>query len=31
MLTTFQEVDMTNLIELRNKYKEAFEKQHVCA
>lgn len=28
MLTTFQEVDMGNLIELRNKYKEEFEKQH---
>lgn len=28
MLTTFQEVDMTNLIELRNKYKEDFEKAH---
>lgn len=28
MLTTFQEVDMTNLIELRNKYKEDFEKIH---
>ncbi len=28
MLTTFQEVDMTNLIDLRNKYKEEFEKNH---
>jgi len=28
MLTTFQEVDMGNLIELRNKYKEEFEKKH---
>ncbi len=28
MLTTFQEVDMTNLIDLRNKYKEDFEKSH---
>lgn len=28
MLTTFQEVDMTNLIELRNKYKDEFEKTH---
>ena len=28
MLTTFQEVDMTNLIAIRNKYKEAFEKKH---
>lgn len=28
MLTTFQEVDMGNLIELRNKYKEEFEKSH---
>jgi len=28
MLTTFQEVDMTNLIEIRNKYKEDFEKVH---
>jgi len=30
MLTTFNEVDMTNLMELRNKYKEAFEKKHGC-
>lgn len=29
MLTTFQEVDMTNLIELRNNYKDTFEKVHV--
>eukprot|EP01039_Chlorochromonas_danica_P005714 gene5714-6298_t len=28
MLTTFQEVDMSNLIEMRNKYKEDFEKSH---
>ena len=28
MLTTFQEVDMTNLIAMRNKHKEAFEKVH---
>lgn len=28
MLTTFQEVDMTNLIEMRNRYKEDFEKIH---
>lgn len=28
MLTTFQEVDMTNLIELRNRYKDDFEKVH---
>lgn len=28
MLTTFQEVDMTNLIELRNKHKDDFEKSH---
>lgn len=28
MLTTFQEVDMTNLIDLRNRYKEDFEKVH---
>ena len=26
MLTTFQEVDMTGIIALRNKYKEQFEK-----
>jgi 2-oxoglutarate dehydrogenase E2 component (dihydrolipoamide succinyltransferase) len=29
MLTTFQEVDMTNLIALRNNYKDSFEKIHV--
>lgn len=28
MLTTFQEVDMTNLMALRNKFKEDFEKVH---
>lgn len=28
MLTTFQEVDMGNLMELRNAYKEEFEKTH---
>jgi 2-oxoglutarate dehydrogenase E2 component (dihydrolipoamide succinyltransferase) len=28
MLTTFQECDMTHLIELRNKYKDDFEKKH---
>lgn len=28
MLTTFQEVDMGNLIDLRNKYKDEFEKSH---
>ena len=28
MLTTFQEVDMTNLMALRNKYKDEFEKIH---
>lgn len=28
MLTTFQEVDMTNIINLRNKYKDQFEKVH---
>ena len=28
MLTTFQEVDMSNLIAMRNKHKEAFEKVH---
>jgi 2-oxoglutarate dehydrogenase E2 component (dihydrolipoamide succinyltransferase) len=28
MLTTFQETDMGNLMELRNKYKEEFEKIH---
>lgn len=28
MLTTFQEVDMGNLIDMRNAYKEDFEKTH---
>ena len=28
MLTTLQEVDMTNLIAMRNRHKEAFEKVH---
>jgi len=28
MLTTFNEVDMTALFDLRNQYKEAFEKKH---
>jgi 2-oxoglutarate dehydrogenase E2 component (dihydrolipoamide succinyltransferase) len=28
MLTTFQECDMGNLIDMRNKYKEQFEKVH---
>jgi 2-oxoglutarate dehydrogenase E2 component (dihydrolipoamide succinyltransferase) len=28
MLTTFQEVDMGNLMEMRNVHKEAFEKKH---
>jgi len=28
MLTTFNEVDMTNLLALRNQYKDAFEKKH---
>ena len=28
MLTTFQEVDMSSLIDLRNKYKDDFEKNH---
>ncbi|GJD08916.1 Dihydrolipoyllysine-residue succinyltransferase component of 2-oxoglutarate dehydrogenase complex, mitochondrial [Galdieria sulphuraria] len=28
MLTTFNEVDMSALMELRNNYKEAFEKKH---
>jgi len=28
MLTTFQEVDMGNLIEMRNKHKDEFEKVH---
>jgi 2-oxoglutarate dehydrogenase E2 component (dihydrolipoamide succinyltransferase) len=28
MLTTFNEIDMENIINLRNKHKEAFEKKH---
>ena len=28
ILTTFNEIDMTNVIELRNKYREQFEKKH---
>lgn len=28
MLTTFQEVDMGNLMEVRSKYKEAFQEKH---
>jgi 2-oxoglutarate dehydrogenase E2 component (dihydrolipoamide succinyltransferase) len=28
MLTTFNEVDMTNVMALRNQYKDAFEKRH---
>src|SRR3546814_14571954 len=28
MLTTFNEVDMTNLMALRDRYKDAFEKKH---
>jgi 2-oxoglutarate dehydrogenase E2 component (dihydrolipoamide succinyltransferase) len=28
MLTTFNEVDMKNVMELRNEYKDAFEKKH---
>ncbi len=28
ILTTFNEVDMTNVIEMRNRYKESFEKKH---
>lgn len=28
ILTTFNEVDMTNIIELRNRLKESFEKKH---
>jgi 2-oxoglutarate dehydrogenase E2 component (dihydrolipoamide succinyltransferase) len=30
MLTTFQEVDMGALMEMRSKYKDAFEKKHGC-
>jgi 2-oxoglutarate dehydrogenase E2 component (dihydrolipoamide succinyltransferase) len=28
MLTTFQEVDMSNIIDIRNRYKDQFEKIH---
>ena len=28
LLTTFNEVDLTNINELRTRYKEGFEKQH---
>ena len=28
MLTTFNEIDLTSVIELRNRYKEPFEKEH---
>jgi len=28
MLTTFNEIDMHNLMEMRNKYKDAFQKKH---
>lgn len=28
ILTTFNEVDMTNVMEMRNRYKESFEKKH---
>ncbi len=28
MLTTFNEVDMSNLMALRNQYKDEFEKKH---
>ncbi|GAA47538.1 2-oxoglutarate dehydrogenase E2 component [Clonorchis sinensis] len=28
MLTTFNEIDMTNMIELRRQYKDVFEKRH---
>src|SRR5476649_1051486 len=28
LLTTFNEVDLTNINELRNRYKEGFEKRH---
>lgn len=30
MLTTFNEIDMTNVMALRNEYKEVFEKKHNC-
>ena len=28
MLTTFNEVDMTTVMDLRNRYKDLFEKKH---
>ena len=28
MLTTFNEIDMTAVMEMREKYKERFEKKH---
>lgn len=28
MLTTFNEIDMSNVMEMRNKYKDAFQKKH---
>ncbi|MFT6084235.1 MAG: 2-oxoglutarate dehydrogenase E2 component (dihydrolipoamide succinyltransferase) [Alphaproteobacteria bacterium] len=30
LLTTFNEIDMTNVMGLRNEYKETFEKKHGC-
>ena len=30
MLTTFNEIDMTNVTALRNEYKDIFEKKHGC-
>ena len=30
MLTTFNEVDMSNVIELRKKFQESFVKKHGC-
>ena len=30
MLTTFNEIDMTNVMALRNQYKDNFEKKHGC-
>lgn len=30
MLTTFNEIDMTNVMALRNEYKDIFEKKHNC-
>jgi 2-oxoglutarate dehydrogenase E2 component (dihydrolipoamide succinyltransferase) len=30
MLTTFNEIDMTNVLALRNQYKDNFEKKHGC-